>query len=298
TSLPATKFQVVDGDMLISRTNPGSSLHLRTDSNGNAFINNMNDFVNNGSTNNGSLTITGQSVVRLNVGSDGSSGAEIMRIANSGLSVNGSGLAAGNSTLAINNTSAVNSTESNENHHFTIRRHTSDAESMAVFLQDNRTHFVYQNDEKSSGVDFRLINTDNAGAGASANDNVVMTIYANKDGGSVGIGTTTPDSKLTVKGDIHTREVRVDLAGSVAPDYVFEKDYPLTSLEELKSYIEQHKHLPEIPSAKEMEEEGINLKEMNLMMLKKVEELTLHTISQEEKIERLEKLVEKLIKER
>jgi hypothetical protein len=99
--------------------------------------------------------------------------------------------------------------------------------------------------------------------------------------GKVGIGTPTPDAKLTVKGDIHTNEVRVDLTGPIAPpDYVFEKDYPLTSLEELKSYIDRHKHLPEIPSAKEMEENGINLKEMNLLLLKKVEELTLHLIEQ------------------
>ncbi|HRK55440.1 MAG TPA: tail fiber protein [Cyclobacteriaceae bacterium] len=96
--------------------------------------------------------------------------------------------------------------------------------------------------------------------------------------GDIGIGTSSPDSKLTVKGTIHTQEVKVDLDGSVAPDYVFEKDYPLTSLEELKSYIDQNKHLPEVPSAKEMEETGINLKEMNLLLLKKVEELTLHLI--------------------
>lgn len=108
----------------------------------------------------------------------------------------------------------------------------------------------------------------------------------NSQGGNVGIGTTSPDSKLSVKGTIHTQEVKVDLNGSVAPDYVFEEDYPLTSLEELKSYIQQNKHLPEVPSAKEMEEEGINLKEMNLLLLKKIEELTLHVIQQRDDLQR------------
>ena len=102
--------------------------------------------------------------------------------------------------------------------------------------------------------------------------------------GDFGIGTTAPDSKLSVKGTIHSQEVKVDLNGAVAPDYVFEKDYPLTSLSDLKLYIDQNKHLPEVPSAKEMEENGINLKKMNLMLLKKIEELTLHLLDQNERI--------------
>ena len=118
-----------------------------------------------------------------------------------------------------------------------------------------------------------------------------LTINA---GGNVGIGTTTPDSKLTVKGNIHSQEVKVDLAGAVAPDYVFKKGYALTSLEELKNYIDQNKHLPEVPSAREMEEEGINLKEMNLILLKKVEELTLYQIESAEKITLLENEIIKL----
>jgi hypothetical protein len=103
--------------------------------------------------------------------------------------------------------------------------------------------------------------------------------------GNVGIGTTSPDSKLTVKGAIHTEEVRVDL-DVPGPDYVFEKDYNLLPLSELESYINQNKHLPEVPSAKEMEEKGLNLKEMNLLLLKKVEELTLHLIEMKKQVEK------------
>ena len=98
--------------------------------------------------------------------------------------------------------------------------------------------------------------------------------------GNVAIGTITPDEKLTVKGKIHAEEVRVDL-GVPGPDYVFNADYPLTPLSEIQTFIKENKHLPEVPSAKEMEEKGINLSEMNILLLKKVEELTLHLIEQD-----------------
>jgi hypothetical protein len=99
------------------------------------------------------------------------------------------------------------------------------------------------------------------------------------NGGNVGIGTTTPDAKLAVKGVIHTQEVKVDLNGAMGPDYVFEKDYDLLTLPEVEQYINENKHLPEIPSARQMEEDGLKLKEMNLLLLKKVEELTLYILA-------------------
>ena len=104
---------------------------------------------------------------------------------------------------------------------------------------------------------------------------------------NIGIGTNNPDSKLTVKGSIHAEEVKVDLSVP-GPDYVFESDYDLKSLEEIEAYIKAEKHLPEIPSAKEMEANGVQLGEMNMLLLKKIEELTLHTIAQEKKINELE----------
>ncbi|MEL4309120.1 hypothetical protein [Joostella sp. CR20] len=107
--------------------------------------------------------------------------------------------------------------------------------------------------------------------------------------GNVGIGTTTPDAKLTVKGNIHTQEIKVDLAGAVAPDYVFNDDYRLKTLEEVEAHIKENGHLPNIPSAKAMEEEGINLKEMNLKLLEKIEELMLYTIEQQKMIQELKK---------
>nr|WP_315176495.1 tail fiber protein [uncultured Flavobacterium sp.] len=112
--------------------------------------------------------------------------------------------------------------------------------------------------------------------------------------GKVGIGTTTPDEKLTVKGKIHTQEVRVDMAGPLVPDYVFAPDYDLKPLSEVAQYIKENRHLPEIPSAKEIEANGLHLAEMNMKLLKKIEELTLYVMQQDKKItaqgEKLEKL--------
>jgi hypothetical protein len=104
-----------------------------------------------------------------------------------------------------------------------------------------------------------------------------------KNSGEIGIGTTTPDSKLTVKGTIHAEEVKVDL-NVEGPDYVFEADYPLATLEDTKAYIEQNKHLPGIPSSDEMQQNGVNLLEMNMKLLEKVEELTLHLIEMNKQV--------------
>src|SRR5690606_23426439 len=122
--------------------------------------------------------------------------------------------------------------------------------------------------------------------------------------GKIGIGTATPDELLTVKGKIHTQEVLVDLDGAVAPDYVFEKyfngfsemmpEYSLISLEELELFMKENKHLPNVPSAETMQQEGISLKEMNLILLQKIEELTLYTLQQQKEIDTLkEKFIEK-----
>ncbi|BFP40633.1 hypothetical protein FGF1_14780 [Flavobacteriaceae bacterium GF1] len=115
-------------------------------------------------------------------------------------------------------------------------------------------------------------------------------------GGRVGIGTTNPDAKLAVKGDIHAQEVKVDLNGAVAPDYVFKEDYDLRSLQEVQDYIKKHGHLPNIPSAQEMEANGIDLGQMNLKLLEKIEELTLYIIALEQKNKKIQAIEERLNK--
>ncbi|MGJ8733387.1 MAG: hypothetical protein ACSHW4_09575 [Cellulophaga sp.] len=108
-------------------------------------------------------------------------------------------------------------------------------------------------------------------------------LFANITTGDVGIGTNKPDSKLTVKGKIHAEEIKVDLAVP-APDYVFKEDYNLLSLEEVQQHIKEKGHLPNIPSAKEFEENGLELGVMNMKLLEKIEELTLYIIKQHKEI--------------
>lgn len=103
--------------------------------------------------------------------------------------------------------------------------------------------------------------------------------------GNVGIGTETPDTKLAVNGIIHSKEVVVDLIGW--PDYVFEEDYQLMPLVDLEKSIVENKHLPNIPSAKEVEQNGLELGEMNKKLMQKVEELTLYIIELNKEVQKL-----------
>ncbi len=105
--------------------------------------------------------------------------------------------------------------------------------------------------------------------------------------GNMGIGTTNPKEKLHVNGTILSSEVKVFTTANNVPDYVFKDDYQLTSLADLEEYIKTNNHLPQVPSAEEIEANGLELAKMNLLLLKKIEELTLHTIQQEKKIQTL-----------
>lgn len=105
--------------------------------------------------------------------------------------------------------------------------------------------------------------------------------------GKVGIGTQNPgDWKLAVNGNIRAKEIKVETGWS---DFVFFDDYELPTLKEVEQHINAFGHLKDIPSAKDVEKNGIKVGEMNSKLLQKIEELTLYTIQQEKQIERLKK---------
>ncbi|BDW93354.1 hypothetical protein MACH07_21860 [Flagellimonas marinaquae] len=121
------------------------------------------------------------------------------------------------------------------------------------------------------------VTTDAAAGGGSVsvwNENAGVASYS----GGVAIGGNEVPSgyQLAVEGHIRTREIRVDQ--DVWPDYVFKDEYRLLTLEEISEHIEEYGHLPKIPSAKEVEAHGIQLGEMNRLLLEKIEELTLYIL--------------------
>jgi len=132
-----------------------------------------------------------------------------------------------------------------------------------------------------------------AGSGAAGSQVVTtgknLTLTAD---GNVGIGLTNPGVKLDVAGVVRAHEIKVCL--NQGCDYVFEDDYNLMNLKELSNFIKTNKHLPDVAPAVKMETEGINLSEMNALLLRKIEELTLYIIGQEEQMEDLQKRLSKL----
>ena len=93
-------------------------------------------------------------------------------------------------------------------------------------------------------------------------------------------------------GIVRAREIIVDDANNW-PDYVFKDDYYLLPMDELRAYITANRHLPNIPSSREIDENGVRLAEMNRLLLEKIEELTLYMLQQEVRIRQLEKMQQK-----
>lgn len=172
---------------------------------------------------------------------------------------------------------------------------------LTKFHINGRGITLNRDSEYGQFIDFKRndVNTWQIHAGIGVNQD----IFSIRDGsgssklsilqsGNVGIGTTNPGAwKLAVNGNIRAKKVKVEAGWS---DFVFYNDYNLPTLIEVENHIKLKGHLKDIPSAKEVAENGIFLGEMNAKLLQKIEELTLYTIQQQKEIERLKLIEERL----
>ena len=135
--------------------------------------------------------------------------------------------------------------------------------------------------------------------GVYGGDQSIMSISYNGSGaGAVVIGTNASTSILGncilgVAGKIGAYEMVVSTANPF-PDYVFAPNYKLAPLSDVEKFIKQNSHLPEMPSAQDIKKDGLEVGKMTTILVQKVEELTLHMIEMNKKIDKLEKENKKL----
>ena len=156
---------------------------------------------------------------------------------------------------------------------------TIGANSQAMEFVTDKSQFVFNKPiYNQSGV----YNVQNSNMLFNINGTNRMLIQNN---GNIGIGTASPAYKLDVNGTIRANEIIVNTTGA---DFVFAEDYQLRPLSEVKAFIQENKHLPEIKSAQEMQENGVGINELQTQLLQKIEELTLYILQQEDRIKALE----------
>ena len=172
---------------------------------------------------------------------------------------------------------------------------SDECEDAGVFLEpkdlENSSAFIKMRDEDHG------IEVDNVGKMSITSGESPMELQSTsiKLNGKVGINTTNESDTyaLAVDGGILTNEVFIKNVDEWY-DHIFSKDYKLLSLSDLKRFITEHGHLPEVPSETEVTEEGYNMVEMQGILLKKIEELTLYTLKQQEEIDMLKQTIEEL----
>jgi hypothetical protein len=163
---------------------------------------------------------------------------------------------------------------------------TSPVAPLEVHALTNENFYVFGNENLSSGVTVASVN--DANNAFQPMEFGASQFYFN---GNVGIGTINPLHLLHVAGTVGAEEVIVSATGA---DYVFQPDYRLSSLDEVNAYIKENHHLPDVPSAAEMQKKGLSLGEMQTKLLAKVEELTLHMIQVEQENRELKDRIKRL----
>jgi hypothetical protein len=139
--------------------------------------------------------------------------------------------------------------------------------------------------DESNFIDFGMDET-----GAFVVEQSDLHVLRIDKNGRTSIGTNAPQAfgyTLSVGGKIASEEILVDLKADW-PDYVFKNDYKLKSLAEVQEHIDKKGHLPGLPAAADVQDVGIELGEMNRVLVEKIEELTLYILQQENRIKALE----------
>ncbi|HEY8937164.1 MAG TPA: hypothetical protein VIM65_18185, partial [Cyclobacteriaceae bacterium] len=154
-------------------------------------------------------------------------------------------------------------------------------------------YFSIDNDGGANAGTFSL----ELGGGLTPNA-LCSNLYCTDNGG-IGVGTAVVPTgySLAVNGKVIMEGAKIEVQ-TKWPDYVFEKDYPITDIPALKKYIETNGHLPNMPSAKTVEKDGIDVEEINVLLLQKIEEMSLYLIKMEERLKKLEQENNKLKKDR
>jgi hypothetical protein len=181
----------------------------------------------------------------------------------------------------------------------------------AIAWRPNEVGYSYGMGHTNGGFHFFRTASSPGTTGSGAISDVTID-----DSGWVGIGTSFPSAKLHIKGntwvdngdlivccsattDIVLTGGGIFVNGSKmnVPDYVFEPDYPLLSLEELRAYIATEQHLPNVPNAEEIAQGGLNVVDFQMKLLEKTEELTLYTLAQDEQLQAQQQQIETLQQE-
>lgn len=159
-----------------------------------------------------------------------------------------------------------------------------DSQSLHAYVDDYAVWFISEQDENAGGsgsINFVIDDdgTANPAFGIYRKSPSSSPIFQAQANGNIGIGRSNPENALDVNGTIRAKEVIVETGWA---DYVFDEDYALPSLAEVKSHIQEHRRLPGVPSAEEVAENGVSVGDSQRILLQKIEELTLHQIRQEE----------------
>jgi hypothetical protein len=173
---------------------------------------------------------------------------------------------------------------------------TMDSTRIRVLVADNNGNVAYRNVSTIGGGSGSISGTINYLAKYSSGTTIGNSLLFD-NGSGVGIGTVSINDtayRLFVEKGIRTRKVKVDVSSWA--DYVFEQDYKLPTIHEVAEYIRIHKRLPGVPDAATAIKEGVDLADNQVILLQKIEEMTLYIVELNKQMEQMKTEIEQLKK--